>query len=188
MYVTMMDPFQIKYGNLLSGALVLPSLLMDILWVATTLLGLGDRRSCLTRLLDQDADLCFLSLRGYHQRDPGPALRLLRLGLVGRGHRLHAAGGAVLGGLHRRHPAGPHLLQPGESAPSCVSPPRRPTVTSRPSPVAVRPFPAAQPRLRQHRGDGVQRHLPGALVGNAGPGQRLEMGGRLPAACELSFC
>lgn len=46
MYMTMMDPFQIKYGNLLSGALVLPSILMDILWVATTLLGLGD-------------DLCF---------------------------------------------------------------------------------------------------------------------------------
>ncbi|XP_056891664.1 high-affinity choline transporter 1-like [Takifugu flavidus] len=41
MYVTMMDPFQIKYGNLLSGALVLPSIMMDVLWVAATLLGLG---------------------------------------------------------------------------------------------------------------------------------------------------
>ena len=37
----MMDPFQIKYGNVLSGALVLPSLLVDVLWVACTLLGLG---------------------------------------------------------------------------------------------------------------------------------------------------
>uniref|UniRef100_H3CG74 High affinity choline transporter 1-like n=1 Tax=Tetraodon nigroviridis TaxID=99883 RepID=H3CG74_TETNG len=40
-YITMMDPFQIRYGNLLSGALVLPSILMDVLWVASTLLGLG---------------------------------------------------------------------------------------------------------------------------------------------------
>ena len=40
-YITMMDPFQIKYGNVLSGALVLPSLLVDVLWVACTLLGLG---------------------------------------------------------------------------------------------------------------------------------------------------
>lgn len=41
-YITMMDPFQIKYGNVLSGALVLPSLLGDILWVSCTLLGLGE--------------------------------------------------------------------------------------------------------------------------------------------------
>lgn len=40
-YITMMDPFQIKYGNVLSGALVLPSLLVDVLWVSCTLLGLG---------------------------------------------------------------------------------------------------------------------------------------------------
>lgn len=37
-----MDPFQIKYGNVLSGALVLPALLGDILWVSCTLLGLGE--------------------------------------------------------------------------------------------------------------------------------------------------
>lgn len=41
-YITMMDPFQIKYGNVLSGALVLPALLGDILWVSCTLLGLGE--------------------------------------------------------------------------------------------------------------------------------------------------
>ncbi|XP_076001435.1 high affinity choline transporter 1-like [Genypterus blacodes] len=40
-YITMMDPFQIKYGNVLSGALVLPALLVDVLWVSCTLLGLG---------------------------------------------------------------------------------------------------------------------------------------------------
>lgn len=46
MYVTMMDPFQIKYGNLLSGALVLPSIMMDVLWVASTLLSLGEHAFC----------------------------------------------------------------------------------------------------------------------------------------------
>lgn len=40
-YITMMDPFQRKYGNVLSGALVLPALLGDVLWVSCTLLGLG---------------------------------------------------------------------------------------------------------------------------------------------------
>ncbi|KAM4604282.1 high affinity choline transporter 1-like isoform 2-T4 [Polymixia lowei] len=40
-YITMMDPFQIKYGKVLSGALVLPALLVDVLWVACTLVGLG---------------------------------------------------------------------------------------------------------------------------------------------------
>uniref|UniRef100_A0A4W5K8S6 High-affinity choline transporter 1-like n=1 Tax=Hucho hucho TaxID=62062 RepID=A0A4W5K8S6_9TELE len=42
-YVTMMDPFQIKYGKVVSGALVLPALVMDALWVACTLVGLGNK-------------------------------------------------------------------------------------------------------------------------------------------------
>nr|XP_043883335.1 high-affinity choline transporter 1-like [Solea senegalensis] len=40
-YVTMFDPFQKKYGNVLCGALVLPALLVDVLWVSCTLLSLG---------------------------------------------------------------------------------------------------------------------------------------------------
>ncbi|XP_058496769.1 high-affinity choline transporter 1-like isoform X1 [Solea solea] len=40
-YFTIMDPFQIKYGNVLSASLVLPALLMDVMWLASTLLGLG---------------------------------------------------------------------------------------------------------------------------------------------------
>ncbi|XP_072319906.1 high-affinity choline transporter 1-like [Eucyclogobius newberryi] len=40
-YITMMDPFQQKYGNILSGILVLPALLVDVLWVSCTLLSLG---------------------------------------------------------------------------------------------------------------------------------------------------
>ncbi|XP_030290100.1 high-affinity choline transporter 1-like isoform X3 [Sparus aurata] len=40
-YITMMDPFQIKYGKILSAVLVLPCLLGDLMWVSCTLLGLG---------------------------------------------------------------------------------------------------------------------------------------------------
>ncbi|CAN9510799.1 unnamed protein product [Ophioblennius macclurei] len=49
-YVTLMDPFQVKYGRTLSGALVLPCLLTDVLWVACTLLGLGATMSVILDL------------------------------------------------------------------------------------------------------------------------------------------
>lgn len=37
----MMDPFQQKYGNVMSSALILPALVADVLWVARTLVSLG---------------------------------------------------------------------------------------------------------------------------------------------------
>ncbi|XP_034537119.1 high-affinity choline transporter 1-like [Notolabrus celidotus] len=40
-YVTMMDPFQIKYGNGLSGLLSVAPLLSEIIWVTSTLISLG---------------------------------------------------------------------------------------------------------------------------------------------------
>ncbi|XP_056295468.1 high affinity choline transporter 1-like [Pseudoliparis swirei] len=40
-YITMMDPFQIKYGNGISAVLSLALLLSDIIWVTGTLIGLG---------------------------------------------------------------------------------------------------------------------------------------------------
>ncbi|KAM4595390.1 high-affinity choline transporter 1-like isoform 1-T2 [Fundulus diaphanus] len=49
-YVTMMDPFQDKYGRVLSGALVLPCVLVDVLWVSCTLLGLGATMSVILDL------------------------------------------------------------------------------------------------------------------------------------------
>ncbi|XP_027872168.1 high-affinity choline transporter 1-like [Xiphophorus couchianus] len=49
-YVTMMDPFQEKYGRVLSGALVLPCILVDVLWVSCTLLGLGATMSVILDL------------------------------------------------------------------------------------------------------------------------------------------
>nr|XP_057920491.1 high affinity choline transporter 1-like isoform X2 [Doryrhamphus excisus] len=39
--VTMMDPFQRKYGKVLTGALCVASVAVDVLWVPTTLTGLG---------------------------------------------------------------------------------------------------------------------------------------------------
>uniref|UniRef100_A0AAV2LJK7 High affinity choline transporter 1-like n=1 Tax=Knipowitschia caucasica TaxID=637954 RepID=A0AAV2LJK7_KNICA len=50
MYITMMDPFQQKYGRILSGVLVLPALLVDVLWVSCTLLGLGATMSVILDL------------------------------------------------------------------------------------------------------------------------------------------
>ncbi|XP_071773257.2 high affinity choline transporter 1-like [Centroberyx gerrardi] len=49
-YVTMMDPFQIKYGKVLCGVLALPALLIDILWVACTLFSLGVTMSVILEL------------------------------------------------------------------------------------------------------------------------------------------
>ncbi|KAM3605767.1 uncharacterized protein V6R79_004361 [Siganus canaliculatus] len=40
-YVTMMDPFQVKYGKVPSAALSLASLVSEIMWVTGTLIGLG---------------------------------------------------------------------------------------------------------------------------------------------------
>nr|XP_057947422.1 high affinity choline transporter 1-like isoform X4 [Doryrhamphus excisus] len=40
-YLTMMDPFQKKYGNGVATALIFPALIADVLWVARTLVSLG---------------------------------------------------------------------------------------------------------------------------------------------------
>ncbi|KAM3862844.1 high-affinity choline transporter 1-like [Diretmus argenteus] len=40
-YVTMMDPFQIKYGNVLTGILSVVPLMSEIIWVTSTLISLG---------------------------------------------------------------------------------------------------------------------------------------------------
>ncbi|KAM8732581.1 high-affinity choline transporter 1-like [Acanthopagrus schlegelii] len=49
-YVTMMDPFQIKYGNLISGVLSVALLISDIIWVTGTLIGLGATMSVILDL------------------------------------------------------------------------------------------------------------------------------------------
>lgn len=40
-YVTLMDPFQEKYGNTIAAVLFIPALLADVLWVACILGALG---------------------------------------------------------------------------------------------------------------------------------------------------
>lgn len=42
-YVTIMDPFQEKYGKTLTSILFIPSLLADIFWVACVLAALGEK-------------------------------------------------------------------------------------------------------------------------------------------------
>lgn len=54
-YVTMMDPFQIKYGHTISGVLSLALLISDILWVTGTLIGLG---STMSVILDLSYTVC----------------------------------------------------------------------------------------------------------------------------------
>ncbi|XP_061111628.1 high-affinity choline transporter 1-like [Conger conger] len=40
-YVTMMDPFQLKYGDTVSCALLIPTLISDLLWIACAMASLG---------------------------------------------------------------------------------------------------------------------------------------------------
>ncbi|KAM7000188.1 high-affinity choline transporter 1-like isoform 1-T1 [Tautogolabrus adspersus] len=54
-YVTMMDPLQIKYGNVISGVLSVALLISDILWVTGTLIGLG---AAMSVILDLSYSLC----------------------------------------------------------------------------------------------------------------------------------
>ncbi|XP_042358602.1 high-affinity choline transporter 1-like [Plectropomus leopardus] len=54
-YVTMMDPFQIKYGNRLTGLLSVAPLLSEIIWVTSTLISLG---VTMTVILDLSYAVC----------------------------------------------------------------------------------------------------------------------------------
>ncbi|XP_033829636.1 high-affinity choline transporter 1-like isoform X1 [Periophthalmus magnuspinnatus] len=54
-YVTMMDPFQHKYGKTISGILSVALLISDIIWVTGTLIGLG---STMSIILDVPYSVC----------------------------------------------------------------------------------------------------------------------------------
>ncbi|GAA6225496.1 high affinity choline transporter 1-like [Lates japonicus] len=49
-YVTMLDPFQHRYGNMFTAILLLPALVSDILWVACILAALGGTMSIILGL------------------------------------------------------------------------------------------------------------------------------------------
>lgn len=51
-YVTMMDPFQQRYGNICTTLLLLPALIGDVLWVACILAALGNWRLALQDCFD----------------------------------------------------------------------------------------------------------------------------------------
>ncbi|XP_054654962.1 high affinity choline transporter 1-like isoform X2 [Dunckerocampus dactyliophorus] len=53
--VTMLDPFQHKYGKVLTGALCVTSLFLDVFWVPSTLIGLGVTMSV---VLDLSFNIC----------------------------------------------------------------------------------------------------------------------------------
>ncbi|XP_030604389.1 high-affinity choline transporter 1-like [Archocentrus centrarchus] len=53
--VTMLDPFHLKYGKVVTAGLCLPSLFQDVVWVPTTLIGLGGTMSV---VLDLSFHLC----------------------------------------------------------------------------------------------------------------------------------
>ncbi|XP_061767464.1 high affinity choline transporter 1-like [Nerophis ophidion] len=53
--VTMLDPFMLKYGKVLTGALSVTSLFLDIFWVPCTLIGLGVTMSV---VLDLSFNVC----------------------------------------------------------------------------------------------------------------------------------
>lgn len=40
-FVTIIDPFHIKYGKVLTAVMSLMSILLDLIWLPTTLIGLG---------------------------------------------------------------------------------------------------------------------------------------------------
>lgn len=40
-YVTMLDPFHIKYGKVVAAGLSLTSVILDLIWMPATLIGLG---------------------------------------------------------------------------------------------------------------------------------------------------
>lgn len=50
-YVTMMDPFHIKYGDKLTGLLSVAVLMSEVIWVASTLISLGDLKLSLMEII-----------------------------------------------------------------------------------------------------------------------------------------
>lgn len=53
-YVTMLDPFQIKYGKVMMALQSLGSLLIDVLWLAGTLISLGSATTTTIFFLTKD--------------------------------------------------------------------------------------------------------------------------------------
>lgn len=117
-YVTMMDPFQIKYGKRLCGLLSMAPLMSEIVWVTSTLISLGNDPDQFDSVLNSYCFICitagvsarvFVFNRCNYECDPGSVLRRVHLDLGCCGHHLHPAGRPLLCGLHRHHSAHSHF-------------------------------------------------------------------------------
>lgn len=118
-YITVMDPFQSRYGNVLSAFLVVPALIADVLWVACTLFSLGKSTSSLSVWKMQlshfhTSVFAFPSDRSNAECDTGFGLRLFCLDLCSCCDYLHTNGRPLFSGLHWCHPAGFSFFQFGE--------------------------------------------------------------------------
>uniref|UniRef100_H3CW83 Solute carrier family 5 member 7 n=1 Tax=Tetraodon nigroviridis TaxID=99883 RepID=H3CW83_TETNG len=72
-YVTMMDPFQQRYGNFCTTLLLVPALIGDILWVASTLAALGGTMtlvlglsSTISIIISASVCICYTLLGGLY--------------------------------------------------------------------------------------------------------------------------
>lgn len=129
-YVTMMDPFQQRYGNTFTAFLLLPALIGDILWVACILAALGNShiapmslRHILLKLNCYSfvATLCVtcgeifcVFSRRNNEHNSRTAHCSLHHHLSSRLHHLHRFRGPLLCCLYGCHPAFLHLCQPGQ--------------------------------------------------------------------------
>ena len=57
-YVTMLDPFQQKYGDMMSGLLFIPALLGEVFWSAAILAALGEFSAGASWKLFSDVMVC----------------------------------------------------------------------------------------------------------------------------------
>lgn len=103
----MMEPFQRKYGKVLSGVLSIIPLMTELVWVPSTLISLGtnvptqSEPAPWSRLSSR---VLLFELRWHHERGAGSVLQHLCVDFGGGGHHLHRPGRPLLSRFHRRDP------------------------------------------------------------------------------------
>lgn len=120
--MTMMEPFEIKYGKRLTAILAVFPVISEMMWVPVTEVPMGNA----TRLFPH---FCFpekasdkiagitelLHFRRRHRQVLlKSAVGRLHLDLCGGGHRLHHAGGPLFGCFHRYRATVIGVVQLGE--------------------------------------------------------------------------
>ena len=117
-YISMMDPFQRKYGKALTAALAVVPLIAEIIWIPGLLISLGTNvqiHSDFTLSLSDSrvsfiVHICAVRMhalccyRSDHECHLGSVLQRLRVDLCCGGHHLHCSGRSQFSCLHRCHP------------------------------------------------------------------------------------